>query len=113
MIYIDVVILWYCCIFVFFKQKTAYEMRISDWTSDVCSSDLVHSEVSEIDRLINENVTLKTEFFIHADPCLPKCCHYCSVQNCPIRSEAKTIDIDRSEERRVGKECVSTCRSRG
>src|SRR3546814_1307327 len=26
----------------FFKQKTAYEMRISDWSSDVCSSDLVH-----------------------------------------------------------------------
>src|SRR3546814_4756052 len=32
-----------CMIFVFFfKQKTAYEMRISDWSSDVCSSDLDH-----------------------------------------------------------------------
>src|SRR3546814_7030482 len=32
-----------CCVlvFFFFKQKTAYEMRISDWSSDVCSSDLV------------------------------------------------------------------------
>src|SRR3546814_9234895 len=31
-----------CCLsFFFFKQKTAYEMRISDWSSDVCSSDLV------------------------------------------------------------------------
>src|SRR3546814_20695734 len=33
----------YCCLsafFFFFKQKTAYEMRISDWSSDVCSSDL-------------------------------------------------------------------------
>src|SRR3546814_3134566 len=29
-----------CCFF-FFKQKTAYEMRISDWSSDVCSSDLI------------------------------------------------------------------------
>src|SRR3546814_3724692 len=28
-------------IFFFFKQKTAYEMRISDWSSDVCSSDLL------------------------------------------------------------------------
>src|SRR3546814_1776300 len=28
--------------FFFFKQKTAYEMRISDWSSDVCSSDLLH-----------------------------------------------------------------------
>src|SRR3546814_764822 len=42
---------WFCvsdsyffflvCIFFFFKQKTAYEMRISDWSSDVCSSDLM------------------------------------------------------------------------
>src|SRR3546814_9147022 len=32
----------FCVIFVFFfKQKTAYEMRISDWSSDVCSSDLI------------------------------------------------------------------------
>src|SRR3546814_7692241 len=30
----------FCCCFFFFKQKTAYEMRISDWSSDVCSSDL-------------------------------------------------------------------------
>src|SRR3546814_4053926 len=29
-----------CCVLFFFKQKTAYEMRISDWSSDVCSSDL-------------------------------------------------------------------------
>src|SRR3546814_2370833 len=31
-----------CCYFICFKQKTAYEMRISDWSSDVCSSDLGH-----------------------------------------------------------------------
>src|SRR3546814_9227859 len=30
-----------CWFFFFFKQKTAYEMRISDWSSDVCSSDLL------------------------------------------------------------------------
>src|SRR3546814_9402514 len=35
------VLRWFVCsIFFFFKQKTAYEMRISDWSSDVCSSDL-------------------------------------------------------------------------
>src|SRR3546814_16513361 len=34
-----VCVLFYCLVF-FFKQKTAYEMRISDWSSDVCSSDL-------------------------------------------------------------------------
>src|SRR3546814_13418269 len=32
--------LYYCSVIFFFKQKTAYEMRISDWSSDVCSSDL-------------------------------------------------------------------------
>src|SRR3546814_3441659 len=30
------------CLFFFFKQKTAYELRISDWSSDVCSSDLLN-----------------------------------------------------------------------
>src|SRR3546814_1920415 len=37
--------MYYCIansvLFFFFKQKTAYEMRISDWSSDVCSSDLL------------------------------------------------------------------------
>src|SRR3546814_8152488 len=36
------VMLW--ILFFFFKQKTAYEMRISDWSSDVCSSDLLVDE---------------------------------------------------------------------
>src|SRR3546814_10271375 len=35
------------CGFFFFKQKTAYEMRISDWSSDVCSSDLIGGGVGE------------------------------------------------------------------
>src|SRR3546814_5264724 len=38
------------CVFFFFKQKTAYEMRISDWSSDVCSSDLTSSEVVPITK---------------------------------------------------------------
>src|SRR3546814_5861280 len=36
----DVTFCFTCSLFFFFKQKTAYEMRISDWSSDVCSSDL-------------------------------------------------------------------------
>src|SRR3546814_18713445 len=36
-----VVLLWLKYVLFFFKQKTAYEMRISDWSSDVCSSDLL------------------------------------------------------------------------
>src|SRR3546814_10247971 len=40
---------WYMCVFIdvevlfFFKQETAYEVRISDWSSDVCSSDLLRT----------------------------------------------------------------------
>src|SRR3546814_4338629 len=39
-----VFVIWCCCVF-FVKQKTAYEMRISDWSSDVCSSDLRLAEL--------------------------------------------------------------------
>src|SRR3546814_4927966 len=38
--------------FFFFKQKTAYEMRISDWSSDVCSSDLSPSRARSADRML-------------------------------------------------------------
>src|SRR3546814_6585036 len=38
------------CVF-FFKHKTAYEMRISDWSSDVCSSDLVRSDCLDGNRM--------------------------------------------------------------
>src|SRR3546814_3133764 len=37
---------WLSCVFFFFKQKTAYEMRISDWSSDVCSSDFATGRLS-------------------------------------------------------------------
>src|SRR3546814_1797360 len=37
-----------CSCFFFFKQKTAYEMRISDWSSDVCSSDLGDPAVADL-----------------------------------------------------------------
>ncbi len=53
----------------------------------------VHFEISEIDRLISESLEDKTEFFIHADPCLPQCCHYCNVKNCAVRSEPQTKNI--------------------
>src|SRR3546814_6184067 len=45
----------WCCVivFFFFKQKTAYEMRISDWSSDVCSSDLFGAQLER------RNVALK------------------------------------------------------
>src|SRR3546814_4090492 len=40
-----IVFIWRLCVFFFFKQKTAYELRISDWSSDVCSSDLFDAPV--------------------------------------------------------------------
>src|SRR3546814_1162483 len=45
----------YCCNFFFFKQKTAYEMRISDWSSDVCPSDLLAPDLDTgaIDRFLS------------------------------------------------------------
>jgi cation diffusion facilitator family transporter len=52
----------------------------------------VHNEVKLVDELINRKVT-KTELFIHTDPCVPQCCHYCSMPNCPIRSEPKREEI--------------------
>src|SRR3546814_1562464 len=86
--------------FFFFKQKTAYEMRISDWSSDVCSSDLPgHGE------------TLR-------GPGWPRRAgRYAPVRRLPHPAELRFDDRQtdrawRSEERRVGKECVSTCRSR-
>src|SRR3546814_4789994 len=40
-------VFWLLLLFFFFKQKTAYEMRISDWSSDVCSSDLLGRDILE------------------------------------------------------------------
>src|SRR3546814_12655116 len=116
----------------FFKQKTAYEMRISDWSSDVCSSDLASTMAEFFDALTDKHIA-----FIEAQPVFftataaaegrinlsPK--GY--ADSFKILSERRVayLDLggsgnethahlaaDRSEERRVGEECVSTCRSR-
>src|SRR3546814_4173164 len=104
--YVFVLMLFDCCIsFFFFKQKTAYEMRISDWSSDVCSSDL--SAIA----LLLDGVTGsgKTEVYLHAiADCLAR------GRQAPLlkpHSHGRRRPV-RSEERRVGKECVSTSRSR-
>src|SRR3546814_5548419 len=54
------VIRW--CFLFFFKQKTAYEMRISDWSSDVCSSDLFNV------NLFKTALVLLVTFHIYSDP---------------------------------------------
>src|SRR3546814_5168684 len=45
-------VLWFVLLF-FFKQKTAYEMRISDWSSDVCSSDLNAAHMAQSGHRLN------------------------------------------------------------
>src|SRR3546814_3981138 len=88
--------------FFFFKQKTAYEMRISDWSSDVCSSDLHEFQFA---AFLVEPGDGGAEFFLLACDTLPQ-------PGQPGQLVAQFRRAARSEERRVGKECVSTCRSR-
>src|SRR3546814_9038864 len=71
----------------FFKQKTAYELRISDWSSDVCSSDLPRHGLGD-------------GVFVR------------QFQHGALLDHRASLSIWRAEERRVGKEGVSTCRSR-
>src|SRR3546814_9723488 len=83
--------------FFFFKQKTAYEMRISDWSSDVCSSDLCGRGGGPVHRDARKSGRRAKRWREHgADE--------------GHAGLARTTA--RSEESRVGKECVSTCRSR-
>src|SRR3546814_5976991 len=50
------IVIYSFSIFFFFKQKTAYEMRISDWSSDVCSSDLPEKPVGKPLRIPIQDV---------------------------------------------------------
>src|SRR3546814_16948084 len=57
-----------CIVFFFFKQKTAYEMRISDWSSDVCSSDLPARRDRHPDRAHGEQHDRREHQRPHAEP---------------------------------------------
>src|SRR3546814_2492867 len=103
----------FLCRFFVCKQKTAYEMRISDWSSDVCSSDLrdglqhdravavalgeegVRAEAHRLGETERDAIGEIDRFVVDA-----KIDERCGLHG------------GRSEERRVGKESVSTCRSR-
>src|SRR3546814_10878107 len=96
--------------FFFFKQKTAYEMRISDWSSDVCSSDL------------NRRTFLTLAGFGTLGAALGACSRAAeAAASFPVTKTdaewkqqlgSQAYAVLRSEERRGGKEGVSTCRSR-
>src|SRR3546814_6929301 len=100
--------------FFFFKQKTAYELRISDWSSDVCSSDLkiVIAATAAVAALSLAACSEKTQDTTEA------AASSAADDISDMASDAaNTVDnagdrMKRSEERRVGKEWVSRCRSR-
>src|SRR3546814_12801396 len=106
--------------FFFFKQKTAYEMRISDWSSDVCSSDLgLGQGIADFHghrHLVLAELVLQEAFQLlegegrrigaQLDEGLGR------LAAIGIGHADHRALLARSEERRVGKECVSTCRSR-
>src|SRR3546814_6503733 len=91
----------YVMLFFFFKQKTAYEMRISDWSSDVCSSDLVYKV-----PWVGSGQAVAMPPWNPSSQC---CRRTSSTVN---GGRLKNSCGSRSDERRVGKECVRTCRSR-
>src|SRR3546814_11683508 len=97
--------------FFVFKQKTAYEMRISDCSSDVCSSDLTTSTAPSvaigIARITDGSSATKARI---QTPCRI----VDRRDTAPAWTFAelgRMTPVIRSEERRVGKECVSTWRS--
>src|SRR3546814_5843745 len=95
--------------FFLFKQKTAYEMRISDWSSDVCSSDLKTISVSAGTPDANEKLQ---EALILAEPgdvVELGAGTWTLTDGLSLHVDNVTV---RSEARRVGKECVRTCRLR-
>src|SRR3546814_5508197 len=94
-------------LFFFFKQKTAYEMRISDWSSDVCSSDLLVVTACK-PWLTEEQFELLQRYLKARHPGGGMT----EMDEMDFADMVEQTPVDRSEERRVGKECVSTCRSR-
>src|SRR3546814_15392956 len=100
-------------LFFFFKQKTAYEMRISDWSSDVCSSDLVPVAFASF-PMLNGSTDIMVDPLVTSDfieGVMSKSRGDIMIDQAAA-SAVPTVCNSRSEERRVGKECVSKCRSR-
>src|SRR3546814_7568271 len=116
------------CFFDFFfvKQRTAYEMRISDWSSDVCSSDL--PAPGDSGDVCVGKMTAQRQRGASVQLADPRLGHPENGADLGQRELLEVVErqddlvplgqvVDRgaqqrSEERRVGTECVSTCRSR-
>src|SRR3546814_11743874 len=113
------------CIFFFFKQKTAYEMRISDWSSDVCSSDLTDLGDLVFANFVRHRVAMpfdliaaflqSTRAAIAPGERHDRIAITVGDEDGGLSPGWRGFGLQvfmRSAERRVGKECVSTCRSR-
>src|SRR3546814_1079751 len=102
----------------FDKQKTAYEMRISDWSSDVCSSDLIASFLSALTILLREGleallIVVAMVAFLRKSERQDALPYVHGGWIAALVAGLLTwIVATRSEERRVGKEFVSTFSSR-
>src|SRR3546814_2205046 len=97
----------------FFKQKTAYELRISDWSSDVCSSDL-RTRIFRYRRTHDDSFNSQSKcddplgsFEKNAAPSRLN-----GAASVDAGVEGVPVVRSRSEERRVGQGGVSKCRSR-
>src|SRR3546814_6308256 len=93
---------FFCILFFFVKQKTAYEVRISDWSSDVCSSDLLVEQWFDVairfGEIPDSRLTARTIAFNRRLLCAAP--QYLQEFGAPMRPS----DLRRSDERRVGKE---------
>src|SRR3546814_13871089 len=95
-------------------------MRISDWSSDVCSSDLFASEAALVVHDERSASVVLDALALAPSGAVDSCAtlhldeHDLPASGDPVvaTDRAPEADPNRSEERRVGKECVSTCRSR-
>src|SRR3546814_4129336 len=114
----------------FFKQKTAYELRISDWSSDVCSSDLnltfnvgliaggqevaldaggIRATTSGKTNIIAATAIARGDLrTLSADQAARVKAKMAAIVADPAPGTGATLAF-RSEERRVGRECVRTC----
>src|SRR3546814_18390822 len=116
-----------CWLFFFFKQKTAYEMRISDWSSDVCSSDLLFPVLAAFDQqgvLLARRIA-EAGIVAHPHASLVALVGDHGGRHADLRRQLAALRQRarqpprrrgllhrRSEERRVGEAWVSTCRAR-
>src|SRR3546814_4984003 len=102
--------LYLCC---FVKQKTADEMRSSDWSSDVCSSDLLIG--AQIGGAVKNGLAIACGIVIGrrlGDNARAALITRGLAEMARLAEALGARRETRSEERRVGKACVSTCRSR-